>query len=262
MNIRNKIISDYYNETNEDNRLQITRQGQLEYEVTMNYIHRFLTPNSRILEIGAGTGRYSIALAKEGYSVTAIELIEKNLNILKEHSKDLDNLKSYQGDALDLSALKDGSFDMTLVFGPMYHLYEKEDIDKAIDEALRVTKKNGIIMFSFISVFGIMYSNYFHNNWIYGQIENFTHNYETKHFTEQLFTGYDVNDFEGLFKDKSVKWITTTGTDGVLELVEKNPNFRISDADFNIFIKWYLHFSEKRELLGSTNHLLSIYQKI
>ena len=188
--------------------------------------------------------------------------MKKNLNILKEHSKDLDNLKSYQGDALDLSALKDGSFDMTLVFGPMYHLYEKEDIDKAIDEALRVTKKNGIIMFSFISVFGIMYSNYFHNNWIYGQIENFTHNYETKHFTEQLFTGYDVNDFEGLFKAKSVKWITTTGTDGVLELVEKNPNFRISDADFNIFIKWYLHFSEKRELLGSTNHLLSIYQKI
>lgn len=55
--------------------------GRLEYTTTMNYIHRFCAKNSKILEIGAGTGRYSIALVKEGMNVTAVELVDKNWKI-------------------------------------------------------------------------------------------------------------------------------------------------------------------------------------
>ena len=40
-----------------------------------------------MLEIAAGTGRYSIALAKEDYDVSAIELVEKNLGVLRENAK-------------------------------------------------------------------------------------------------------------------------------------------------------------------------------
>ena len=38
----------------------------------MHYIHRFLTPGAKVLEVGAGTGRYSIALAGEGTDVSSI----------------------------------------------------------------------------------------------------------------------------------------------------------------------------------------------
>ena len=38
-------------------------------------------------------------------------------------------------------------------------------------------------------------------------------------------------------------------------------DFAISDADFAAFRKWYLQVAEKRELLGSTNHLLYICRK-
>lgn len=98
--------------------------------------------------------------------------------------------------------LADNAFDVTLVFGPLYHLYEKEEVEKAIDEAIRVTKKDGIILFAFISVFAIMYSNYFTGNWGAGQEENFTQDYKVRHFKEQLFTGYDVAEFEDLFLEK------------------------------------------------------------
>ena len=258
---RKEIVRSFYDQTNEDDRLQRTRHGQLEYRTTMHYIHRFADRGSKVLEIGAGTGRYSIALAKEGMDVTAVELAESNLAVLKENAKGLENLRSCQGDATNLEGLADDSFDVTLVLGPMYHLYEPEEVNKAINEALRVTKPGGFLLFAFLSVYAVMYANYFYGNWALGQEENFTDDYKVKHFKEQLFTGYDVTEFEELFADKPVEWITTVGTDGILEAIEKRPDFCIPEEDFDAFAAWHLAFAEKRELLGSTNHLLYICRK-
>ena len=57
MSTREEIISGFYNQVDEDSRLQNNRHGQLEYTVTMHYIHRFAAPGSKVLEVGAGTGR-------------------------------------------------------------------------------------------------------------------------------------------------------------------------------------------------------------
>ena len=81
---RTEIIQGFYGAINEDDRLIRSRQGQLEYFITMHCIRLFLQPGDRVLEIGAGTGRYSIALAREGYPVSAVELVESNLETLKK----------------------------------------------------------------------------------------------------------------------------------------------------------------------------------
>ena len=261
MSTRKEIISRFYERADEDSRLQRSRHGQLEYAVTMHYIRRFAAPGASVLEIGAGTGRYAVALAKEGMDVTAVELAENNLAVLRENCRGIPNIRPLQGDAADLSVLADGSFDLTLSLGPMYHLYEPEEVHKAIREAIRVTKPDGTLLFAFLSVFGIMYANYFTGKWALGQAENFTADYEVRHFKEQMFTGYDVTEFEGLFDGEPVDWITTAGTDGALEAIEDRPDFCIPDEDFDAFANWYLHFAEKRELLGSTNHLLYICRK-
>ena len=258
---RKEIVSSFYDQTDEDGRLQRTRHGQLEYLITMNYIHRYANKGSKVLEIGAGTGRYSIALAQEGMDVTAVELVESNLAVLKENSRGMDNIRSFQGDATNLELFSDNAFDMTLVFGPMYHLYEPGEVNRAIDEAIRVTKQDGVILFAFISIFAVMYSDYFYGNWAFGQEENFTEDYKVKHFKEQLFTGYDITEFENMFTEKPVEWITTAGVDGLLEPIEKRPDFSIPDKDFDAFAAWYMAFAEKRELLGNTNHLLYICRK-
>ena len=262
MSTRTEIVSSFYNLADEDSRLRRSRHGQLEYAVTMHYIHRFAKPGCKVLEVGAGTGTYSVALAKEGMDVTAVELVESNLAVLQKNSMGVEHIRSFRGDATDLSRIEDEAFDVTLVLGPLYHLYEPEDVHKAIDEALRVTKTGGAVLFAFISVFGIMYANYLRGNWAAGQEENFTKDYRVRHFKEQLFTGYDVAEFEQLFREKPVQWITTAGTDGILESVEDCSGFEIPDSDFRAFTDWYLAFSEKRELLGSTNHLLYICRKL
>ena len=166
MSSREEIVSGFYGQGDEDSRLKRSRHGQLEYATTMAYIHRYTDRNSRVLEVGAGTGRYSIALAKEGMRVSAVELVEENLAVLRENSRGMDNIES-------LGRFADNTFDVTLVLGPMYHIYEPKDVNSAIDEAIRVTKPGGVILFAFISVFGIMYANYFQGNWAAGQEENF-----------------------------------------------------------------------------------------
>lgn len=261
MDDRVELISKFYNRVNEDQRLIKSRNGQLEYASTMHYIKKYLKPNASILEIGAGTGRYAITLAKEGYKVTAVELVEKNIEILKSNSIGIESINAIQGDATDLNMISDESYDMTLVLGPLYHLYDAHEVDKAIDEAIRVTKKDGIIMFAFISVFGIMVNHYYYGDWKFGVEENFTQDYKTRHFKDQLFTGYQIDEFENLFKNKSTTWLTTAGMDGYMEALERRKEFNFSDEDFESFIKWHLNFAEKRELLGSNNHLLYICKK-
>jgi len=261
MSSRKEIVRNFYGQADEDSRLKRSRHGQLEFVTTMAYIHRYVSKDSNVLEVGAGTGRYSIALAKEGLKVTAVELVDSNLEILREKSKNIENLESFQGDATDLGQFAENTFDVTLLLGPMYHLYEAEEVHKAIDEAIRVTKPGGVILFAFISVYAIMYANYLQGNWSVGQEENFTDDYRVRHFKEQLFTGYDVIEFEQLFETKPVQWLATAGVDGFLEPIEDRDDFSILDDDFDAFAAWYLHFAEKRELLGNTNHLLYICRK-
>lgn len=66
MSKRIEIVSSFYDDIDEDSRLNRSRHGQLEYATTMEYIHRYAETGAMILEIGAGTGRYSVELAKEG----------------------------------------------------------------------------------------------------------------------------------------------------------------------------------------------------
>ena len=114
-------IEKHYNKHPEDLRLQ-RRHGIVEFETTMHHLRRYIKPDSLLLDIGAGTGRYSVPLAFEGYDVTAVELVKHNLGRLKQKGA---GVKAYQGNALKLSRFDDESFDLTLLFGPMYHLHSK-----------------------------------------------------------------------------------------------------------------------------------------
>ena len=77
-------LDQFYNAYDEEGRL-LSRHGQVEYLTTMKYIHECLEgmTDPSILEVGAGTGRYSVTLAKEDYRVTAVELVARNLEVLK-----------------------------------------------------------------------------------------------------------------------------------------------------------------------------------
>lgn len=261
MATRTEIMNSIYEKYDESSRLTKSRAGQLEFITTMEYIHRYLTPGAKILEVGAGTGQYSVRLAKEGYDVTAVELVEKNLEQLKNNAVTLRNIQALQGDATNLSGFADETFDLTLVLGPMYHLYEPEEIQRAINEAIRVTKNNGVIFYAFLSIHAIMMNDHLLANFEAGLKINYSKNNSVTHFKEQRFTGYTVPEFEALFSGKNLEPLALVATDGSLELAEKSADFKLSDHNFKLFTKYHLATCEQRELLGSSSHLLYICRK-
>jgi len=85
-------LAGYYNNYDENGRLE-PKHGQVEFLTTMRFIERYLAPDAKIIEIGAGTGRYSRALADRGCSVDAVELFPHNIDIFKASLKPEKNIK-------------------------------------------------------------------------------------------------------------------------------------------------------------------------
>ena len=135
----------------------------VEYITTMKHIERYLKPNMRVLEIGAATGRYSHVLAQKGYRVDAVELVEHNIKIFKQNTIEGEPVTTTQGNAMDLSDFESDTYEITLLLGPMYHLFTTEDKLKALSEAIRVTKKGGIVFASYCmgdaSVLSVSYTH-------------------------------------------------------------------------------------------------------
>lgn len=117
MNDRNKLLNKFYNEIcDEDTRLD-SKHTQLEFLTTDRYIQKYLKSGCKILEIGAGIGKYSLHYAKQGYQVNAIEYVEHNLDVLKSKITEYMNIIAEQGDAIDLSKFEDDEFEFSTYDG-------------------------------------------------------------------------------------------------------------------------------------------------
>ena len=82
----NQYLIDFYSNYDEEKRL-LLKHGSVEFLTTMRYIEKYVTPGNHILEIGAGTGRYSHALARQGHAIDAVELVEHNIEIFRKNTQ-------------------------------------------------------------------------------------------------------------------------------------------------------------------------------
>ena len=144
-------LNKFYENYDEEGRL-LTRAGNVEFTTTMHFIDRYLRPGMRVLEVGAATGRYSHTLARRGYRVDAVELVQHNIDVFNSLTQPGENITIQQGNAVDLSMFEDNTFDVTLILGPMYHLFQEEDQRQALQEAVRVTKKGSVIFAAYCMI--------------------------------------------------------------------------------------------------------------
>ena len=256
-------LNQYYSAYDEEHRL-LLRHGQVEYVTTMRYIHRYLTPGMRVLEIGAGTGRYSVTLAAEGYDVTAVELIPHNLAILNAKRTPEMRLTALQGNALDLSMLPPEPFDLVLLLGPMYHLYQEAEKQQALVEALRLTRPGGVLMVAYCIAEGTMIDYVFRQGHCAEVLEKGMMDPETfALFSEpkDLFEMVRREDIDRLIAPLPVTRLHYVATDGATNFIRDTVD-AMDDATFEVFLRYHLAMCERPDLTGATHHSLDVLRKL
>jgi len=255
----------YYNKFNEEKRLD-SRHGIVEFQISMHYIHKCINlcknekqkenNKIKIIDIGAGTGRYSVALADEGYDVTAVELVRHNLGLLKAKNS---AVKAYQGNALKLKRFENDTFDITILFGPMYHLFNIDDKVKALSEAKRITKPGGYILVAYVMNEYSIITYGFKENHITEVIKNnkITKDFHTISSPADLYDYVRIEDIDAYNKLCGLRRYKILSPDGAANYIRPFLN-QLTDEAFHQFIQYQMTVCERPDLLGAGAHIVDI----
>ena len=253
-------LEQYYNKFNEEKRLD-SRHGKVEFITSMKYIHEYLGGDTtkRILDIGAGTGKYSVALAEEGYDVSAVELVKHNLGLLKAKNS---SVKAYQGNALKLRRFENDTFDVTLLFGPMYHLFTKEDKVRALCEAKRVTKPGGIIFVAYVMNEYSILTYGFKQKHIAECVRDgrISEEYQSMSAPSDLYDYVRIEQIDALNQEAGLERIKIITPDGPANYMRQVLN-SLTEEEFELFIQYHLSTCERQDLIGAAAHTVDILRK-
>ena len=147
---------DAYGEREWD-RLVSTVYDRVSFEMHLRVLARHIQPRDRVLEAGAGAGRFTIELARLGASLTVTDISPEQIRLNEAKTRAAGAADAVEAwtvaDACDLSRYSTGTFDATVGFGGLLG-YALDRRDDALEELLRVTKPGGPVLLSVISLLG------------------------------------------------------------------------------------------------------------
>lgn len=252
-------IEKYYNKFNEDKRLN-SRHGIVEYTISMEYIKKYIGDKKvKVLDIGAGTGKYSIDLANHGHDVTAVEYVKKNISVLQQKSS---KVKTIHGNAINLKKIMDNSFDVVILFGPMYHLFTSEERFMALSEAKRVLKPNGVLFVAYLLsnyafIRHAIMDNFLRENIKLGKIDK---NFNIITTPKDLYYYTNLVEIKKLNKKCGLNRLKIISPDGPTDYIRQYVN-KLSEEDFKLYIDFQRKNCERKDLIGASSHVVDILTK-
>lgn len=260
----NQYLIDFYDHYNEDGRLAVPH-GSVEFLTTMRYIEKYLRPGSRVLEIGAGTGRYSHALARRGYAVDAVELVPRQVKLFRQNTRPGETVSVALGNALDLSAFPADAYDITLLLGPLYHLYSVPDKRQALREAIRVTKPGGVVFAAYVISDGCLLDEGFHRGNVNvaqyvaeGLLDGRT--FAAHSQPKDLFELVRKEEIDALMAPFPVTRLHYVAADGCALFMREAVD-AMDAAAFALYLQYHFATCERSDLWGVTSHALDIFRK-
>jgi len=256
-----ECLKGFYENYDEEGRLG-NRHGTVEYATTMHYILRYLAPGMKVLEIGAATGRYSHAIARMGYEVDAVELLEHHVRQFRENTQPGEKVTIRQGNALDLKDFEDQTYDVTLLLGPMYHLFTPQDQRQAIAEAIRVTKKGGIVFAAYCNndatiVQYVFQKGKYHDPKYQALIDPVT--FKASSSPDEVFVLYRKEEIDALMEGFPVTRLHYLGTDMAANFIRQSVD-EMDDWLFDRFLAYTLTICERPDMVGATHHVLDVFR--
>jgi ubiquinone/menaquinone biosynthesis C-methylase UbiE len=268
MNNLNKEIIEFYEHYSEDQRLQGI---SLEKIRTQELVSRHLNNKKmRILDVGGGTGIYSFWLSEQGHEVHMVDASVKHIEQAHQHSLTSGlTLKSLRvGDARKLE-FDDECFDAVLLFGPLYHLTEREDRIIALSEAKRVLKAGGLIFTAVISRYASLVDGFQYNliedpdfiNIMFQDLSNGQHrNIEGKnYFTTSIFHLPEELELELI--DAGFHCIELFAIESFAETIT-NIRDQLENEEYkNLVLKTIRKIEQDKAIMGISPHIMGVGKK-
>lgn len=156
-----RVVQDFYDARAEKEWLRLERDpvGRLIYEVHAKAIRDCVQEGARVLELGAGAGRFSQLLARMTPRLTVSDISEKQLGFNRTKLTELglaDRVEAWvQADICDLSGFDDASFDAVIcIGGALSYVFEREA--DAFAEMLRVLRPGQPLLLGVMSLAGVI----------------------------------------------------------------------------------------------------------
>lgn len=257
-----EILTQFYSNYDEEGRL-LSRHGSVEFLTTMRYIEAYLRPGMRILEIGAATGRYAHSLARMGYEVDAVELVQHNIDVFHQKTQPGEKVTIRQGDARNLHFLPNDTYDVTLLLGPMYHLFAVEDQKKALKEALRVTKPGGLLFVAYCGNEATMVQYCFGRGMLKQEkyqklVDPVT--FKATSDPAELFELYRREEIDALMTGFDTQRLHYVGTDMATNYMREVID-TMDDGLFEMYLRYHFVICERADCVGVSHHILDIHRK-
>lgn len=121
-------------------------------DIHIRFLERFVRAGDRVLDAGAGPGRFSLELVRLGADVVALDISPGQLEQLRAR---LPEVEAQLGDVTDLSRFDDSSFDVTVCYGgPLSYVQDRAA--ETLGELVRVTRPGGHVLVSVMSTIGTL----------------------------------------------------------------------------------------------------------
>jgi SAM-dependent methyltransferase len=154
-----EAMRDFYDRLGDGewDRLEASARGRVSFEVHRRFLHRFIESGQRVLEVGAGPGRFTLELAAMGASVSVTDFSAVQLDLHEKHLHGTDAERAVESrdllDICDTSRYDGATFDAVVAFGgPLSYAFEQTE--QALDGLFRVTKPGGPVVVSVMSLLG------------------------------------------------------------------------------------------------------------
>lgn len=261
-------IIDYYSSFDEWGRLD---REPLEFIINLHYIKKYMPSAGKVLDNGAGPGKYAMELAKLGYTVTLSDITPKLVEVAMEKAAELELTEQFDGfhnlNAIDLEGIPNENYDVSLMLGPLYHLQKEEERISAVKELHRVTKQDGLVFVAFqsrmrMTINSLQSPQQWKPNDNMNTINEFFENGIFNHSDKGRFTGayyFNIDEIQPFMETNGFESIDLIGSSSIAAmLTAEQQQFWTRQEGNERLINFLISKANDPSILGISSHLLYI----